>query len=127
MLNHSAIKKLFLIIGANAVFAIMGLLIVVIFKQKPKPPAVGAEVVRAVQRFRESHRPLPATVTFTQLISEGYLSTNVLRDFGASEVTVFLNATNTSPGMLQMDALMPDGSHTSLLSDGSAQGLTKHD
>ena len=66
-----------------------------------------------------------ATVTFTQLISEGFLGTNVLRDFGASEVTVFLNATNAFPGMIQMDALMPDGSHTTLLSDGSVQGFAK--
>jgi hypothetical protein len=64
-------------------------------------------------------------VTFSQLIAQGYLSSNVLARFGASEVTVFLHADETHPDMFLMDALMPDGSHTTLMSDGSVQGFSK--
>jgi hypothetical protein len=94
-------------------------------KHRPTPPIDGDEVVRAIQRFSEAHRPLPAKVKFSQLISEGYLDTNVLRKFGASEVTVYLDADQTPPQSFLMDALMPDGTHTTLLSDGSVQGFTK--
>lgn len=93
---------------------------------KKQVTAVDADqILAAVTNFCAAHRPLPQTVTFSQLIAQGYLGSNVLEKFGASEVTVFLNADETHPGMILMDALMPDGSHTALLSDGSVAGFSK--
>ena len=92
---------------------------------KPKAEVNASEVLAAITNFCAAHRPLPQTVTFSQLISQGYLGSNVLKSFGASEVTVFLNADETHPQNFLMDALMPDGSHTTVLSDGSVQGFSK--
>jgi hypothetical protein len=96
-----------------------------LFVGKPGEAVNPGEVLAAVTNFCAAHRPLPQTVTFSQLIAQGYLRANVLEKFGASEVTVFLNANETSPQSFLMDALMPDGSHTTLMSDGSVQGFSK--
>jgi hypothetical protein len=88
-------------------------------------PVDAGQVVGAITNFCAAHQPPPQTVTFSQLIAQGYLSSNVLARFGASEVTVFLNADETHPDMFLMDALMPDGSHTTLMSDGSVIGFSK--
>ena len=90
-------------------------------KTKPQPVVPGFVVVRAVQEYCAAHPDHAETVTFTQLITEGFLSTNALKDYGAAEVTVFLNATTPSPQTVLMDARMPDGSHAALLGDGSVQ------
>ncbi|MGA2866238.1 MAG: hypothetical protein ABSF95_17330 [Verrucomicrobiota bacterium] len=95
------------------------------YNNRPAPPINGDQVVRAVRRFCVDHKPLPETVTFHELIAQGYLASNVLQKFGASAITVHLNAVETSPEMLLMDAQMPDGTHQTLLSDGSVQQLSK--
>jgi hypothetical protein len=61
----------------------------------------------------------------SQLIAQGYLASNILQKFGASEVAVNLKADEAYPQMFVMDALMPDGSHTTALADGSVQGFSK--
>ena len=90
----------------------------------PEVPVDASQVVGAIANFCAAHRPPPQTVTFSQLIAQGYLSSNVLENCGATEVTVFLNA-ETHPQMFLMDAVMRDGSHTTLMSDGSVQGFSK--
>ena len=123
MKAHPAKRKnllLLAVIGAAAV-GLLALLLSLVLPGRPKSQVDPQEIVLAVQRYSATHRPLPATVTFTQLIAEGYLGSNVLRNFGASEVTVYLNANPNSPQTFLMDALLPDGTHTTLLSDGSVQ------
>ena len=105
---------------AVACFAVRAL-----FVGKPEVAFNAGEIVTAVKNFCADHRPLPKTVTFSQLAAQGYLRANVLERFGASEVTVFLNADHAYPQRLLMDALMPDGSHLALTSDGSVQGFSK--
>jgi hypothetical protein len=92
---------------------------------KPKAEVNASEVLTAITNFCAAHKPLPQTVTFSQLIAQGYLGSNVLENFGASEVTVFLKADEIYPQRFLLDALMPDGSHTALVSDGSVQGISK--
>jgi hypothetical protein len=120
-------RKRLVIIGASTTgLVVLAFIVVVSLVVRPQPPfGAAGELVRALQRFSETHRPLPATVTFSQLIAEGYLGTNALKEFGASEVTVYLDANETQPQSFLMDALMPDGTHTTALSDGSVQGFTK--
>lgn len=126
MLAWFTTNKRVTIIAASAVgFVVVCFVVLVVVVGKPRAAVNADEVVAAVKNFCAAHRPLPQTVTFSQLIAQGYLGSNVLEKFGASEVTVFLNADETYPQMFLMDALMPDGSHTTLLSDGSVQGFSK--
>ena len=114
------------IIAASAVgLAVVCFVVSVWLVGKPKAEVNAGEVVAAITNFCAAHKPLPETVTFSQLIAQGYLGSNVLKDFGASEVTVHLKADATYPQRFLLDALMPDGSHTALMSDGSVQGITK--
>jgi hypothetical protein len=121
----TANRKVLIVLASIAGLAILAFIAAVLLTAKPRPPVDGEEILWAVRQFCGTHHPLPTTVTFSQLIAEGYLRTNVLQDFGASEVTVYLNADETSPQMPLMDALMPDGSHTHLMADGSVQGSSK--
>ena len=114
------------IIAASAVgLVIVCVAVLAVLAGKPKAAVNANGVVAAVAKFCAAHKPLPQTVTFSQLIAQGYLGTNVLEQFGASEVTVFLNANETYPQMFLMDALMPDGSHTVAMCDSSVQGFSK--
>src|SRR4029077_18766237 len=102
-------ERLLILVASIVGMVILSFVLAVTIVCRPTPPVAGDEVLRAVQQFSAAHRPLPATVTFGQLISEGYLSTNVLRKFGASDVTVYLKFDESSPQMFLMDAVMPDG------------------
>jgi len=126
MLSKFTTNKRLAIIAASTVgFVGVCFVVLVVFGDKPKAVVDADQVLAAVTNFCAANRPLPKTVTFSQLIAQGYLDSNVLEKFGATEVTVFLDADETHPSMFLMDALMPDGTHTTLLSDGSVQGLTK--
>jgi len=118
-------KRLAIIASSTFGFVVVCFVVVVVFVDKPKAPVDAGQVLAAITNFCAAHKPLPRTVTFSQLIAQGYLGSNVLEKFGASEVTVFLNANETDPQMFLMDALMPDGSHTVALSDGSVQGFSR--
>ncbi len=117
-------KRLAAICGITAGLVIVCFVLLCVLLARPKPP-VANEVQQAIQQFCADHRSHPPTVTFSQLIAQGYLASNTLQRFGASEVTVNLNADETHPQMFLMDALMPDGSHTTALADGSVQGFSK--
>jgi hypothetical protein len=111
--------------GITAGLVIVCFVLLCVLFARPKPPVNAIEVQRAIQQFCADHRSHPPTVTFSQLIAQGYLASNILQRFGASEVTVNLNVDETHPEMFLMDALMPDGSHTTALADGSVQGFSK--
>lgn len=119
-------KRLALIAASTFGFVVLCFAVLVLLMDKPKPAVDADQIFAAVTNFCAAHKPLPPTVTFSQLIAQGYLGSNVLHEFGASEVTVFLNADETHPQMVLMDAQMPDGTHTALFSNGSVQGLTNN-
>jgi hypothetical protein len=126
MFNRFTIEKRLVIIAASAVGAVIVCVVLLdALLERPKAPMDASEVQRAVQRFCADHCPHPETVTFSQLIAQGYLGSNALEKFGASEVTVCLNADDASPQTFLMDALMPDSSHVALLSDGSVQQFSR--
>jgi hypothetical protein len=125
MPNPSTTGRRLAVICGLTVGLMIGLFVLLgAFLARPRPPINGNEVLRAVQRFCADHRPPPASVTFSQLIAQGYLASNILQRFGAVEVTVNLHVDATNPQMFLMDALMPDGSHTTALANGSVQGLS---
>jgi hypothetical protein len=124
MSNRPARNRFLIIAAGTAVLAVAIYALVLEFVFRSQPPVSGQEIVQAIQLFSAAHRPLPPTVTFSQLVSEGYLRTNILRDFGAAEVTVYLQADQHNPQMFKLDALLPDGTHTVLFSDGSIQGFS---
>ena len=109
-------------IGVGVV--ILGFILAQAFMDKPKAPVNGDEIRRAVQEYCDAHRPYPETVTFSQLIEQGYLGANALQRFGAKEVTVHLRPQDANPQSYLMDALMLDGTHVGLMSDGSVQQLS---
>jgi len=126
MFNRFTIRKRLVIVAASAVGAVIVCVVLLdALLERPKAPMDVGEVQRAVQRFCADHHPRPETVTFSQLIAQGHLGSNAFEKFGASEVTVSLNADDASPQMFLMDALMPDGSHVALLSDGSVQQFSR--
>lgn len=125
MPGWSTTNKRLAMIAAAVSLAVACFAVRALFVGKPEPAFNAGEIVEAVKNFCADHRPLPQTVTFSQLAAQGYLRANVLERFGASEVTVFLNADQTYPQRFLMDALMPDGSHLALTSDGSVQGFSK--
>jgi hypothetical protein len=126
MFNQTMRKRKLAVLGIGAsAMAVACLFVLSAYYDRPAPPINGDQVVGAVRRFCADHKPLPETVTFHELIAQGYLASNVLQKFGASEITVHLNAVETSPQMLLLDAQMPDGTHQALLSDGSVQQLSK--
>jgi hypothetical protein len=116
-------SKRLLLVAAAITGAALLLFLAVAFLYTKTPSVSGNQVLQAVQRFAATHRPLPEQVTFSQLIAEGFLPPNALKDFGASEVTIRLRPDARSPQGVLMDALMPDGTHTTLLVDGSVLGL----
>jgi hypothetical protein len=118
-------KKLAIIAAIAVGFIVVYLVVLAVLVGKSKTAVNAGEILAAVTNFCAAHKPQPQTVTFSQLIAEGYLDSNVLEKFGASEVTVFLNADPRYPQSFLMDALMPDGSHVVAMSDGSVQGLSK--
>ena len=125
MNNRAVANRKVAIIAAGIVgLAVVCFVALIAFLSKPKTPIDGRQVVQALQRFKAAHRPLPESVTFSQLIAEGYLGSNVLRDFGAVEVTIYTKADESRPQMFLMDALMPDGSHIAALADGSVAGFS---
>jgi hypothetical protein len=126
MLASPATNKRFaLIIVGVVLLGVVCSVVLLTLAARPKPPVDGSLVLRAVQRFCAAHKSVPEKVTFSQLIADGYLGADVLKRFGASEVTIYLKAGVTPPQMLLMDALMPDGSHTTLMADGSVEGFSE--
>jgi len=116
-------KRLTLIAGGTIALVLFCFGVLIVRIAKPKSIIDADEVWKAVRNFNSAHQSLPTTVTFSQLIAEGHLEPNALKRIGASEVSVFLRSEDGSPRMYLMDALMPDGTHITLLSDGSVQGL----
>jgi hypothetical protein len=98
-------------------------LLLAAFLKEPQPSIRGAEILDGIQRYCTEQRLLTNTVTFSELIARGYLPADTLEKFGAADVTVFLKTDGARKFLL--DARMPDGSHQTLLSDGSVQQITE--
>ena len=81
-------KRLALIAASTFGFVVLCFAVLVLLMDKPKPAVDADQIFAAVTNFCAAHKPLPPTVTFSQLIAQGYLGSNVLHEFGASEVTV---------------------------------------
>lgn len=118
-------KRLCIIIAGPLVLLVGCSLLFLAILDKARPPVDGQQIVQAVQKFRADHSPAPETVTFSQLIAQHYLPSNVLESFGAVDVTVNLKANESNPQFFLLDARMPDGSHTTLASDGSIQAYSE--
>jgi hypothetical protein len=80
-------------------------------------------VATAVEAFIGSRKTgntaLPATVTFAELVSGGYLATNEIAAFDGKEVIVSLGITDAPPQAILIRVRMPDGRDVVEWSDGS--------
>lgn len=85
-------------------------------------------LISAVQSFSRDlikrGQPLPPTVSLKELVSGGYVASNVLNAFEGVEVMLSLNASDAVPQSVLMWARFPDGSANALLGDGSVQQVS---
>src|SRR5436190_17565013 len=117
-------KHLTLALGALALLAV-GWFVFASFFKVPEQSVSGGAIVDAIQRYCTEQKPAARKVTFSELIARGYLPPDTLQKFGASEITVSLDANSALPQEFLMDARMADGSHQTLLSDGSVQQFSE--
>jgi hypothetical protein len=86
-------------------------------------------IVAAVKSYSRDHisrrQPLPASVTFQDLISGGYISTNDVRNIGVADATFYPVASNRDPKAVLVRVRMLDGSQIIALTDGSVQKLSR--
>lgn len=81
----------------------------------------------AVQAFIHDHKTsttaLPASVTFAELVSGGYLHTNDVAAFGDKQAEVFLDADESHPAAIWIRVRMPNGHDVFEMADGSCMML----
>jgi len=79
----------------------------------------------AVQAFirdkKASGASLPATVTFGELVSGGYLTTNVVAAFDGKEVIVSLSSDDITPQSILIRVPLTNGREIVEMGDGSVQ------
>jgi hypothetical protein len=87
------------------------------------------KIVAAVKSYSRDHssrgQSLPASLTFQDLISGGYISTNDVRNIGVADATFYLTANIRDPKAVLVRLRMLDGSQIIALTDGSVQKLPR--
>lgn len=85
----------------------------------------GFKLIQASQAFtrqlREQGKPVPATVSSTELVQRGFLTPADLGGFGDAELIINLNPDETRPQSVLVQARLPDGHEFVVLGDGSVQ------
>jgi hypothetical protein len=80
-------------------------------------------VETAVQAFVHDRKvgttTLPATVTFDELVSGGYLHTNEVAAFGGKQVEVFLGVDGSTPAAIWIRVHLADNRNVVVNADGS--------
>jgi hypothetical protein len=88
-------------------------------------------LVSAMQAFsrdlNKQGRPLPQSVSLSELVSQGYISTNSVHAFEGMETKVWLRADMAMMSSVLMSARQPDGSVSAALADGSIQQFSAQD
>jgi hypothetical protein len=92
------------------------------------PPQFDAEkLIEAVGAFcrhqQEEHRPIPPSVSLSELVAGGYLPPEQVQTFGTSNVVITLSSDETNPTGVLMEARFPDGSRCVASTDGSISQL----
>lgn len=87
------------------------------------------KLVAAMKNYSRDHisrgQPLPVSVTFQDLVSGGYISTNDVRDIGGMDTTFYLMANYRDPKAVLAKWRMPDGTQMIVLADGNVQKLPR--
>jgi hypothetical protein len=88
-------------------------------------------LVSAIQAFSrdlsKQGRPLPQSVSLSELVSQGYISSNSVHAFEGMETKVWLKADMAMMSSVLMSARQPDGSVSAALTDGSVQQFSAQD
>ena len=71
--------------------------------------------------FTNRGLPLPQSVSWGDLVSHGYISSNRVRAFEDMETRVWFGVSETEPQKVLMSVRQPDGSVSATLADGSVQ------
>jgi len=80
--------------------------------------AAARDYTRAVQLRKE---PLPKSITLEELVALNYLKPEQVEAFRGLKATIMLSSEDSSPKVVVMRVVMPDGGEVKLLSDGSVQ------
>jgi hypothetical protein len=87
------------------------------------------KLVAAVKSYLHDHisrgQPLPASVTFGDLVSGGYISTNDVRDFDGMDATFYPMAGVRDPKAVVVRVRTSNGRQIIVLADGSVQQLPR--
>jgi len=87
------------------------------------------KIIAAVKSYSRDHisrgQPLPASLTFQELISSGYISTNDAHNIGVADATFYPTTSNRDPKAVLVRVRMLDGSQIIALTDGSIQKLPR--
>src|SRR5437868_2176893 len=82
-------------------------------------------LVSAMQAFSldltKKGQPVPPSVSMTELVNNGYISSNSVRAFTGMETRVWLTADPALLDSVLISARLPDGSVNAALADGSVQ------
>ena len=82
-------------------------------------------LLSAIQAFSrdltKQGQPVPPSVSMSELVTRGYISSNSVRAFQGMEARIWLTANPTVLDSVLMSARLPDGSVSAALADGSVQ------
>jgi len=118
-----------LLVAGIAILALLSLALEWYWKRNQPVFNDAPKLVAALQAFSRDRfihgMRLPSTVSLSELVAGGYLSTNDVHAFEGIEVT-FSNVTNSqNPREIMVRARLPDGSVLTLMEDGTVQTLGK--
>ena len=92
-------------------------------------------LLSAIQEFSgdlaKQGQSVPPSVSLSELVSRGYISTNSVHAFEGMETKIWLSASSAVLDSVLMSARLPDGTVNAALADGSvqqfsAQGFAAH-
>jgi hypothetical protein len=127
---HMKVRRLVIfIVLAIAVAAMVGAFVTAHWERKQPVFTEAPKLLGAMRAFsddlKRKGRPLPSTVSLSDLVSGGYLATNDVRAFEGMDVAISLAASEDYPSSILMSARLPDGSVTALLADGSVAQMSR--
>ncbi len=114
---------------AAGALVVMGILLFTMGVSPLKRAPDGAALVRALSHhatdLRDRGQSATSIVTLETLVRSGHLKPAEASEWKGVRITFYRDANETRPQSIVAVAVMPDGSGTALLGDGSVQQLTR--
>jgi hypothetical protein len=124
------LRHLLILLGAGiAILAVLSFALESYWERKQPVFQDASKLVttlRAFSRDRFVHgMKIPSSVSLSDLVAGGYLTTNEVRAFEGIEVTISTSSNDTNSQNVLIHARLPDGTVVALLGDGSVQQIRK--